>query len=261
MSGAIGVLENGPQILTSETKERIWQHENQHNRSKLQKILVVVSIGLVLFLTAGLILKNFCPKEEYEPVHLVLQNPELPHGSEVTCLSMLLTAAGSPVDKEKLYRSCLPCRPLKEQDGVLCGPDPERYYVGDAASEEGSWYCFEEPVIQAAQAWLGGAESDRCAQKMSGLEEIDLLGYAKAETPLMVWITKDYGPLRESSQSWTLPSGGTYTAYQNLHCVVVTGFSEQGYQIADPIRGWQVVEPKLFWQGFDAAGRRAVMIR
>ena len=45
---------------------------------------------------------------KFAPVELILQNPELPNGCEVTSLAMLLTSAGFPVDHVKLYQQYLP---------------------------------------------------------------------------------------------------------------------------------------------------------
>lgn len=47
---------------------------------------------------------------KFAPVELILQNPELPNGCEVTSLAMLLTSAGFPVDHVKLYQQYLPTK-------------------------------------------------------------------------------------------------------------------------------------------------------
>ena len=85
---------------------------------------------------------------------LMLQNPELPNGCEVTSLAMALAAAGYPADKTALFTGYMPSEPFAVLDGVRYGPDPETAYAGDAASARGGWYCFEGPVIEAGSRWV-----------------------------------------------------------------------------------------------------------
>lgn len=78
---------------------------------------------------------------------------------------------------------------------------------------------------------------------------------------LAVWVTRGYEQPRFSNFSWVLPNGSRYTPYANLHCVVLAGRAEDGLlRIADPLEGWQTVEPEVFWQSFEAMGGRAVAI-
>lgn len=59
-----------------------------------------------------------------------MQNPELPNGCEVTSLSMVLTAAGYPVDKVELYEEFLPAEEFTYSGDYRYGPSPEEAYVG-----------------------------------------------------------------------------------------------------------------------------------
>lgn len=194
------------------------------------------------------------------PVKLVLQNPELPNGCEVTSLAMVLGSAGRPVDKRALYQNYLPKAGLYYQGGVRYGPDPEDLYVGNAASRSGGWYCFEGPVVQAANGWLADHGSDIRATTVSGLSQEELDVYAKTGIPVIVWVTLDYAAPRSSGNSWRLADGTLYCPYSNLHCVVLTGVSEGQYQIADPINGSCTVSRDVFWSSFSAMGSRAVVV-
>lgn len=197
--------------------------------------------------------------EPSQAVKLILQNPELPNGCEVTSMAMALGAAGYPVDKLTLY-GYLPRKPITNRGGQSFGPNPEEAYAGDAAKLVGGWYCFEGPVIQAADRWLENNGSDLCAQSVTGLSRAKLDRYAQSGVPLVVWVTLNYAAPQYSGASWTLEDGTAYRPYRNLHCVVLAGMEEGQYRIADPLAGFTQVDKELFWNSFFAMGCRAVVI-
>lgn len=218
---------------------------------------------IVLALAAFLLLPAMCHAVypgSGRSVPLILQNPELPNGCEVTSLAMLLDSAGRPIDKVELYRDYLPRVDFHSVDGVRYGPDPEQYYAGDAASQTEGWYCFEDPIVQAANGWLDEPGSALRARALTGLSQTELDGYARSGTPLAVWVTLDYAPPQYSSYTWLLEDGTEYHPYRNLHCVVLAGRSGDGYRIADPINGFQTVDRETFWASFSAMDSRAVVI-
>lgn len=199
-------------------------------------------------------------KAQYEPVNLLYQDPELPNGCEITSLAMVLAAAGEPVDKVELYESFLPRQAFSYNGPNRYGPDPEKAYAGDAASARGGWYCFEKPVAEAAESWLAMRNSDHTVQSLCGVTKKELDRYAQEGIPLVTWVTRNYEEPYYSDFRWTMPSGSDYTPYANLHCVVLAGIENGKYRIADPIKGWQTVEPERFWQSFSAMGGRAVLV-
>lgn len=200
------------------------------------------------------------PSGGYGPVTLIRQNPELPNGCEVTSLAMLLGAAGCPADKLELYWGYLPKADFFWVDDKCYGANPEQWYVGDAAKPTGGWYCFEGPVAQAANSWLGDRGSDLWACPLTGLAREELEQYAQAGTPLAVWVTRNYAAPRRSEFFWLLEDGTAYYPYRNLHCVVLAGVENGKYRIADPISGITLVEKELFWDSFSAMGGRAVIV-
>ena len=88
---------------------------------------------------------------------------------------MVLGWAGYPVDKLELYEGYLPRQDFIETpEGWKVGGNPEEVYVGDAASELGGWYCFEGPIVEAANAYLQDQGSDWTAEAVSGLSQRQL---------------------------------------------------------------------------------------
>lgn len=197
----------------------------------------------------------------FAPVELQLQNPELPNGCEVTSLSMVLTAAGYPVDKLELYEY-LPREEFSYSGNARLGPDPNTAFAGDAASASGGWYCLEGPILEAGNTWIAAMGGGAQMEDFTGIEQEGLDTLLEQGTPLVVWATQEYAPPAYAEYfPWTLPDGSTYIPYDNLHCVVLAGIDGDAYQIADPIRGWQEVDRDTFWESFDAMGRRAVTLR
>lgn len=198
--------------------------------------------------------------ELWQPLELILQNPELPNGCEITSMAMVLDAAGYPVDKLALY-DYLPRQPVTSRANRRTGPDPELAYAGDAASETGGWYCFEGPLVESANRWLEDQGGALRAVSATGLSRAELDTYAQQEIPVVCWATLGYEPpQRSESRAWRLPDGTIYRPYVNLHCVVLAGADGDQYRIADPISGMTEVDAGLFWESFSAMGSRAVVL-
>ena len=193
-------------------------------------------------------------------IQLQLQNPELPNGCEVTSLDMVLTAAGYPVDKLELYE-CLPREDFSYSGNARLGPDPNVAFAGDAASAGGGWYCLAGPILEAGNAWIAVLGGGAQMEDFTGIDQEKLDALLEQGTPLVAWVTQEYALLTYANYfTWTLPDGTQCVPYDNLHCVVLAGIDGDAYQIADPIRGWQLVDKETFWQSFDAMGRRAVTV-
>lgn len=238
-------------------------------------VLCISASALLFLLSLGLLLRQCSahPEPEIQPqdnviqledgqeVTLQLQEPQLPNGCEVTSLAMLLGWAGYPVDKLELYQEYLPRQDFTETpEGWKIGGNPEEVYVGDATSELGGWYCFEEPIVEAGNAYLQDQGSGEQVEAVSGLSHRELDEFLRRDIPLVVWVTLDYDTPMDSIHNWYLSDGTFYQPYANLHCVVVLARGDQGYLTADPLEGWQWVDESLFWASFDAMGRRAVTI-
>lgn len=195
------------------------------------------------------------------PLELLMQQPLLPNGCEAASTAMLLGWAGAPAAMDELFFEYFPRADFSHMGNDRFGPDPETAYAGDASSERGGWYCFEGAAAEGANAFLTAQSSPYRARALHGADRETLCEYLDAGLPLAVWVTRGYEQPRFSNFSWVLPNGSRYTPYANLHCVVLAGRAEDGLlRIADPLEGWQTVEPEVFWQSFEAMGGRAVAI-
>ena len=99
-------------------------------------------------------------------------------------------------------------------------------------------------------------------QRLSGIDREALIDLAKEGMPVIAWVTLGYErPNYLPDSVWTLPDGTTYIPYGNLHCVVIAGFENGFFRIADPLSGWRYVQKDTFWQSFEAMGQRAVTVQ
>lgn len=195
-------------------------------------------------------------------VRTVLQKPALPNGCEAASLATLLEYSGYPVDLAALAEDYLPRQSFTYNGLNRYGPDPETAYAGNPASSSDGWYCFEGPIIEAANAYLRDQGSYLRAESETGADMARLEQLLRQGTPVAVWFTQDYEqPRFNNSFTWTLPNGRTYTPYANLHCVVLTGMDETQCYLADPMQGDTLIDRSQFESIYTAMGSRAVVLR
>src|SRR5450759_1945348 len=134
------------------------------------------------------------------------QLPDLPNGCEVTSLSMLLTAWGSPVDKDVLARE----QPTDPTSPVFSGPpgdfysisrwgDPNTAFVGDV---EGYGYG----IYHAPLARLLNSKTQGHALDLTGRPFSEILARLRLGRPVVVWTTSTFAPTT-LWVTWTTSTG------------------------------------------------------
>ncbi len=192
-------------------------------------------------------------------VPVIMQNPELPNGCEVTSLAEVLQYMGFEVSHTELAENYLPCGAITYQNGMMTVPDPEKEYVGNPATNSG-WYCFETPIIAAANSYLADVGSDMTALSVTGADMDELAGWLQKGKPVIVWVTQQLAGVRRTGYTWILPDGTTEHPYGGLHCVVLSGIDGDTVTLADPIYGEWEAERERFAEIFAGMGSRAVVI-
>ena len=192
-------------------------------------------------------------------VPVILQNPALPNGCEVTSLAEVLQYYGFSVSHTELAQKYLPTGKITYQNGMMSVPDPETAYVGDPATTSG-WYCFEGPIIEAANDYLKDAGSELTAISVTGADLDELAGWLQKGRPVIVWVTQQLADVRRTGYTWMLPDGTTEHPYGGLHCVVLSGIDDDTVTLADPIYGEWEAERGRFAEIFAGMGSRAVVI-
>ena len=172
----------------------------------------------------------------FHDVETVLQNPELPHGCEVTGLAMLLSYYRVEADKCELADKWLP-------KGVWGRTDFRKAFVGDPGKRVASAGCFATVIADTANRYL--KEGNLCAVAKENVSFEELIAMVQ-EAPVLAWTTMDL-QAPYIAQVWEVNGEELY--WQNLeHCVVLTGYdAERGVLYGtDPLYGPCEYDMKLF---------------
>lgn len=197
----------------------------------------------------------------YHEVETVLQNPELPHGCEVTALAMLFSHYDISADKCELADRWL-------HKGAWGQTDFREAFVGDPRKRVASAGCFASVIADAANRYLAvgirGTDEQNAAAKLAAVAKEDVsfqeLLAMVAEAPVVAWTTMDL-QAPYIAQVWEVDGEELY--WQNYeHCVVLTGYdAEKGVLYGtDPLYGPCEYDMKLFSVRFRTMYSQVVQI-
>lgn len=185
-------------------------------------------------------------------MEIILQNPELPAGCEVTSLAMLLTHLGLPADKCVLSDSYLP----KGEAGKV---SMNEYFIGNPR-EEGSYGCYAPVIAGCAASYIADTNASLKVYNLTGTNLSSLFALIADDKPVMVWTTIN---LLESfpTVTWEI-NGETVTWYSQEHCVVLTGYNydTNTVTIADPLYGTMEYDMTLFTERYNRMFKQAICI-
>lgn len=182
------------------------------------------------------------PKDIELNVKNILQNPELPNGCEVTSLAIVMNYIGETVDKCVLSDNFLP------KSSTLF-EDPNVYYLREPRSN--GFYCYAGPIITCVYNYNDATGANLTATDYTGSEVNTLYNLLDAGHPVIIW-----GTLR-----WNEPYKYESGLYGNLHCMVLSGYSETTVTIQDPVYGAsQRVNRETFEHVWREMGSRAVVV-
>lgn len=190
-------------------------------------------------------------KAVFHEVEEILQEPELPHGCEVTALAMLLRYYGYAADKCVLADEWL-------AKGGWGETDFWKAFVGDPRKSYRSAGCYASVIADAANRYVRDAEGTKMKSSTGksltviakeGVSFAELLAMLE-KTPVIAWTTMELNA-PYIAQVWTVDGKELY--WQNYeHCVVLTGYDlEKGvFYGQDPLYGACAYEMKLFYLRF-----------
>ncbi|TDQ37707.1 C39 family peptidase [Aureibacillus halotolerans] len=190
-------------------------------------------------------------------VPLVLQNPELPRGCEVTSLAMLLQWRGTPADKLQLARE------VQKVPFQTVGADGRSYrghmndgFVGDMYSLTTSGIgVYHKPIVDLAEQYAPNHVIDMTGAGWSAIE-----AQLAKDRPVWVIVSSTFGPLPASQwQTWQTTSGPVQISYRQ-HSVVVTGYDENTVYIKDPFGYTSQTNKHAFIAGWEQFGQQAVTL-
>lgn len=193
---------------------------------------------------------------------IILQNPELPTGCEITALTMALRFYGFDADKITMASEYLPCRPANlyyGNDGRLYGSDLNNYFIGDPFSTTGI-ICGTGAIVTAANAYLSDCGSVVKAEDLSGVSPDELYELVAQDIPVVVWVTiglQDRGEV----EGWYTEDGDYVDWGRNDHGAVLIGYTNKTVVLADPIYGQMEYDRETFEKIFALRNSQCVILR
>lgn len=203
---------------------------------------------------------------QIQGVPIVSQN-ELKAGCETYACTMLLKSLGFETDEFDFAENYLICSPISYgTDGTRFGPD---MYSAFAGTVENGYGIYSPAMAKSMNKFFEAKKSKLKASSIVG-ETLDSLckKYVKNGTAVMVWATT-YMQEPYEKASWVVDyvdenaktkKGDTFTWLQNEHCMVLIGYDQKDYLMADSVAGKvSHFEKKLAEQRFKELGSQAIV--
>ncbi|WP_230199566.1 C39 family peptidase [Bacillus testis] len=198
----------------------------------------------------------FTDSEPPKDVPLVMQNPELPRGCEVTSLAMVLQYRGKSVDKMELAEQIN--KVPFEQNGLR--GNMHKGFVGDMYSlNKPGLGVYVEPIIELAKHYV----PKRKIVDLTGKDPEDLYHAVSKGNPVWVITNARFQELtKDHFLTWNTDEGKMDVTYRQ-HSVVITNYDDDYVYVNDPLH----TKPNraISRQNFEAAwiqmGRQAMYIK
>ena len=186
---------------------------------------------------------------------LILQNPELPTGCEITSLTMALKFMGFNVDKVTLADWFLEKAPYRTADY-------RKKFVGDPKTYM-AYGCFAPVIEKSAHKFLDGVGNKKFEiRNISGCSFDKVRSFIDMGYPVIIWGTIDMAPAGTGAAWIDKESGSTITWVANEHCMLMTGYDLGHHQIFvnDPLRGRVAYDENTFIERFNQLESQAIVI-
>lgn len=172
------------------------------------------------------------------------QTPKYPTGCESVSAVMLLQYLGYSITPEEFIDIYLEKKEFEKKEGILYGPDPNKYFCG-SPYDENSFGCYA-PVLKRAIEKVVKEDYLVIDETDTDLEELKR-EYLDQGMPVIFWACIK---MREPivGPSWLLfETEEEFTWISNEHCMLLVGYDDEGYYFQDPYenRGLMYYEKKL----------------
>lgn len=172
------------------------------------------------------------------------QTPKYPTGCESVSAVMLLQYLGYSITPEEFIDIYLEKKEFEKKEGILYGPDPNKYFCG-SPYDENSFGCYA-PVLKRAIEKVVKEDYLVIDETDTDLEELKR-EYLDQGMPVIFWACiKMKEPI--VGPSWVLfETEEEFTWISNEHCMLLVGYDNEGYYFQDPDenRGLMHYEKKL----------------
>lgn len=195
-------------------------------------------------------------------VPLVMQNPELPTGCEITSVTMVVNFYGYDYDKITMTDKYLDkSNNFYYENGQLFGPNPQKFFLGNPRSTSGyGLQCFSETWINSLNKVFEENKSEHYAEDITG-RSLKELEYELQSAPILISASIDMNPATPRVLFKDSETKEDVTTYRNFHCVVLVGYDENYYYINDPLGTFSKLEKARLERAYTSTGQQAVIVR
>ena len=186
---------------------------------------------------------------------MILQNPELPTGCEVTSLTMALQFLGFKVDKVTLSDRFLEKVPYRTGDY-------RDVFVGDPKTKAG-YGCYAPAIEKCAHKFLdsiNGREFE--IRNISGYDFDKVRSFIDMGYPVIIWGTIDMNEPGAGAVWKDAATGEIIKWVANEHCMLMTGYDLKNKKILvnDPLRGKVSYDESVFRDRYEKLESQAIVI-
>ena len=193
------------------------------------------------------------------PVEVLMQNPELPNGCEITSLTAVLNYYGYGVSKTEMADMYLPQESFVRRNDKLMGANPYKAFAGNPRDQSG-FFVYPPPVVKATNDYLSKVNGTNIAKDVSGSTMEEMLRYLDEGYPVVTWVTLDLSKPRLNYSWYLIDSNEKFLAPVNLHAVVLKGYDSQNVYYMDPLKGYISRNVVEFFQSYYDLGKHAIII-
>lgn len=193
-------------------------------------------------------------------VPVVMQNPELPNGCEITSLTAVLNYYGFQLSKTEMTDRYLPQQNFRNEGNKKYGADPNKAFTGSPYEKKNATYVFASPIVKAAKAAIKENNLSLQVTNVSGQSSESILNLLDQGVPVIVWVTLDLSEPRKNGGWFIDKTNKFHEMYQNLHSVVLIGQSDDNVIVMDPLKGYVEHNIQQFFKSYEELGTQAVAI-
>jgi len=195
----------------------------------------------------------------YLPVDVLMQNPELPNGCEITSLTAVLNSYGYEVSKTQMADAYLPKLPFYRINERLYGANPYEAFAGDPAQTSG-FFVYAPPIVEATNQYFYDVGGNKEAINISGSTREEIMEHLDKGRPVVTWVTLELTPPRLNYSWYFDGTEEEFIAPINLHAVVLNGYDEENVYVMDPLKGQITRNIEAFFRSYIELGMHAVVV-
>ncbi|WP_243734862.1 C39 family peptidase [Paenibacillus turpanensis] len=186
---------------------------------------------------------------------IILQNPELPRGCEITSLTMLLQFYGYNIGKMELAAEMLrdPTPLVRDKAGRIASwGNPNTGFVGEVTAAGAGFGIYHKALFPTLEKYVPTAVD------LTG-SEFDILEHKLSQgIPVVVWTTINY-QVPYNWVQWNSPDGPVRVTFSE-HSVLLTGYDRDSVYVNDPLKSSAniKVDKAQFVKSWAALGKQAL---